>query len=50
MCESAFVSFSCILEAEGNGRQGGKGSRKMNSDTRWGKALQYECINMYDEN
>src|SRR6218665_1986549 len=27
-----------------------KGRAKLNSDTRWGKALQYECINIYDEN
>src|SRR6218665_627775 len=34
----------------GTGDREEKGRAKLNSDTRWGKALQCECINIYDEN
>src|SRR6218665_3443094 len=50
------MSALCLLLMEpyprprGTGDREEKGRAKLNSDTRWGKALQYECINIYDEN
>src|SRR6218665_3748267 len=34
----------------GTGDREEKDRAKLNLDARWGKALQYECINIYDEN